>query len=122
MLISIININWIKLIIISIKINTFNWIFTIIKYTRKIHKHIRKYTKILKYISIHTRRNLNKYTYIHDTRNWGISHISDTVHSFYVYSCHTAGDKTFSISPIIWFQKIINAQIIEILNFSHFLL
>jgi hypothetical protein len=39
-----------------------------------------KYTKIqekkFKYISIHTRINLNKYTYIHDTRNGRISHIS----------------------------------------------
>ena len=46
MLISTININWIKLIIINIKINKFNWIFTNIKYTRKytnIHENIRNY-------------------------------------------------------------------------------
>ena len=36
--------------------------------------------KNIKYISIHTRKNLNKYTYIHDTQNRLLSHISDLCH------------------------------------------
>ena len=50
---------------------TFSWYFN-------LRQNTRKYTKNFKYISIHTRKQLNKYTHIHDTRNWGLSHISGT--------------------------------------------
>ena len=69
--------------IINIKINKFNLIhllnlsiYLFIYLLNRIYLQLLNivestqiYTKIIKHISIHTRKNLNKYTYIDDTRN-----------------------------------------------------